>query len=222
MKMGFFTKPKPEILAIDHALRESFQNVRHDTQKLHQWVMFLHHKAQQQEHHIAHLTQQVRDLNIQLSFLPRSSKDIRDLIDAHYDAEPLKRRINEIDEKVDRLKEAHAPVASHISHLHERIDRVESDQPSTRAKLKDRLVQRITRNSQEYVKNLMISLIRKYEKISALQLRDIIVNEQTLCSKSSFYRILEQAEKEEEIGVMTQGKEKVYFYKAAPVRHREP
>ena len=75
-------------------------------------------------------------------------------------------------------------------------------------------MKRLTRNSKEYVKSVIISYIRKYERISALQLKDIIVEEQNLCSKSSFYRLLEEVEGIDELGVIKQGKEKHYVSKA--------
>jgi len=80
--------------------------------------------------------------------------------------------------------------------------------------MKEKIVKRLTRNSKEYVKSVIISYIRKYERISALQLKDIIVEEQNLCSKSSFYRLLEEVEGIDELGVIKQGKEKHYVSKA--------
>lgn len=56
-------------------------------------------------------------------------------------------------------------------------------------------------------------MIHKYEKISAHQLREMIVEEQGLCSKSSFYRILEEIEELSDISTVWQGKEKSYLTK---------
>ena len=42
----------------------------------------------------------------------------------------------------------------------------------------------------------------------------MIVAEQGLCSKSSFYRILEEIENLEEVDVINKGREKYYLYKA--------
>ena len=41
----------------------------------------------------------------------------------------------------------------------------------------------------------------------------MIVEEQGLCSKSSFYRLLEEIEQEPDIGVIKEGKEKHYIAK---------
>jgi len=62
---------------------------------------------------------------------------------------------------------------------------------------------------------MLISLIKKYQKISGLSLREIVVEEQGIVSKSSFYRILAEVEEEEEVNVVHEGKEKHYFWATA-------
>ena len=74
-------------------------------------------------------------------------------------------------------------------------------------------MKRLTRNSKDYVKGVILSYIMKYGRISSLQLKEIVVDEQNFCSKSSFYRLLEEIEEKEEIGVVKEGKEKHYFSK---------
>ena len=67
--------------------------------------------------------------------------------------------------------------------------------------------------SKEYVKQLILSYIRKYTQISSLQLKDMIVYDQGLCSKSSFYRLLDEIEALEEIGTVKKVRQKYYLYK---------
>ena len=74
-------------------------------------------------------------------------------------------------------------------------------------------MKKITRNSKEYAKTIILSYIKKYEKISALQLKEMLVDEQALCSKSSFYRLLEEIESLGDIAVIKKGKEKHYISK---------
>ena len=57
------------------------------------------------------------------------------------------------------------------------------------------------------------STIQKYESISSLKLREIVVEEQGLCSKSSFYRLLTELEDSGEVDVARQGTEKLYLSK---------
>ena len=74
-------------------------------------------------------------------------------------------------------------------------------------------MKKLTRNSKRYVKNIVLSYIQKYEQIPALQLREIVVDEQGLCSKSSFYRLLGELEQEEVVDVVQEGKEKTYVFR---------
>jgi len=97
-----------------------------------------------------------------------------------------------------------------LSHIEKRIETLEQK----KATIREKVIKRLTRNSKGYVKSVMLSYIRKYEKISALQLKEMIVDEQNLCSKSSFYRLLEELEQLEDIGVIKEGKEKSYLSKS--------
>jgi archaellum component FlaC len=83
---------------------------------------------------------------------------------------------------------------------------------STRSSLKEKIFKKVTRHSKDYVKSMLISLIKKYDKISGLNLREIVVEEQGIVSKSSFYRLLTEIEEEEGIHVLHEGKEKHYFW----------
>jgi len=78
--------------------------------------------------------------------------------------------------------------------------------------LKEKVFKKVTRHSKEYVKSMLVSLIKKYQKISGLSLREIVVEEQGIVSKSSFYRLLAEIEEEEGIHVIQEGKEKHYFW----------
>ena len=100
-----------------------------------------------------------------------------------------------------------------LEELHMRLDSMESQKPAPRAALKERLLRKISRNSKEYIKSVILGTIKKYERIQGPQLKEIVVEEQGLCSKSSFYRLLQEIEQEQEIASFTEGKEKTYFLK---------
>jgi len=76
-------------------------------------------------------------------------------------------------------------------------------------------VKKVARHSKDYVKNLILSAISRYDQISAMQLREMVVEEQGLCSKSTFYRILEEIEAEDRVEMVAQGKEKAYLPRIA-------
>lgn len=120
--------------------------------------------------------------------------------------------------KVDSLKEQ---LSEHISKPHipteveQRLDDIQEKLRNFIIKKspKDKLIQKVTKNSHDYIKAMILSYIKKYEKISAFQLKEMIVEEQNLTSKSTFYRILEEIESIDEISTIHQGKEKIYLSK---------
>ena len=93
--------------------------------------------------------------------------------------------------------------------LRDRLEKLEEKKRN----LKEKIIKRITKNSKDYLKTIIHSYIRKYGKITALQLKEMVVDEQGLCSKSSFYRLLEELEELDEIGVIQKGREKQYVAK---------
>lgn len=88
------------------------------------------------------------------------------------------------------------------------------------SRLKEKVLKRLTKHSKDYIKNLILNMIQKYNSISGHQLREIIVEEQGLCSRSSFYRLLEELEQEQGLEVVQQGKNKVYSVTGIPREHR--
>ena len=194
--------------------------VRQDTTALYQWVEYLYHLnlAQHTAMNTLHekneqLTKIIDDLKLhagehkkligelheKMHSAKVSPEEIRLIIDGHQGMEQLRSRVNVIEQKVSTY-----PV--------QRVEPVRSAQ----LPLKEKILRRISRNSKDYIKGVIRGLIFKYGKISALQLRDIIVDEQGLCSKSSFYRLLDEVESDEGVGMEQEGKEKEYFARMVP------
>jgi hypothetical protein len=125
-------------------------------------------------------------------------------------------RIKLINEKVDSLA-AQKPYAHIQPRIHPEIHEIEQRltelEEQKKATIREKVVKRVTRNSKEYVKNLILAYIRKYTQISSLQLKDMVVYDQGLCSKSSFYRLLDEIEALEDIGTVKKGRQKYYLYK---------
>ena len=112
------------------------------------------------------------------------------------DLSPIVERLTDISNKMAQLEHRRAP--EQRMHI-----------PQT-SHLKEKVVREVARRSKDYVKNVIHNLIQKYEKASGLQLREIVVEEQKLVSKSSFYRLLQELEDERRISVQQRGKEKTY------------
>jgi uncharacterized protein YoxC len=199
--MGLFGKSHTD-KRLDHlnsALALSFSKIRHDTSKLFEWINYLH----QQNIHQSTIIDQLQK---ELQAFPKSNAQVRALIDHSYNS--VSERISHLNQRVDQILSAQLPIMDNLEQMHQEVTK---DKP--KVGLKQKILKRITKNSKTYVKNLILSFIRKYEKISALTLREMIVDEQELCSKSSFYRILEELEQEEDVTVISDGKQKVYMMK---------
>ena len=198
-------------------IARSFSNVKRDTQNIFQWLNFLHQKNMQQEG-------KIKQLELELSYLPKGPEDIKRIIDSYYSFENITERIKALNHKVEWLKarkESEAivihqqparatPESPQLEHIEQRLKQLEEQRKAT---IREKVVQRVTRNSKDYVKSLLLSYIRKYSQIGALQLKDMVVHDQGLCSKSSFYRMLDEIEASGEASVVRQGKQKYYLYK---------
>jgi len=229
----FWNKDKVEkkFSHLHNLLSQSFGNVRNDTNTIFQWLNYFYKKNLGQE-------RLIKQLQIEISYIPKSKEDLKRLLDSYYSYEPILKKIQQLNEKIEVIKTEkileNEPVLRRLKELEERIESIKIQEikpihPQTpelggikarldkleqkKAVIKEKIIKRITKNSKEYVKSIIVSYIRKYEKISALQLKEMVVEEQGLCSKSSFYRILEEIESLDEIATIKKGKEKHYMAK---------
>jgi hypothetical protein len=203
------------LIVMNDLLKKSFSNVKRDTANIFQWLQYLYKKNLEQG-------QTIKGMQMELSYMPKTREEIKKIIDSYYSFEGILSKLHELNIRVDDIsktrqqpqqiivqKPASETVESGISAIEHRLEKLEQK----KASIKEKIVKKITRNSKEYIKSVILSYIRKYERISALQLKEIVVDEQNFCSKSSFYRILDEIEILEDIGVIRQGKEKQYVSK---------
>lgn len=126
--------------------------------------------------------------------------------------EPLRSKMRELESHLEELKYSEKlgslPVTE-LKEIHYRLEKLEKKKST----IKEKIIKKITRNSKEYIKTIIVSYIKKYGTISAMQLKEMLVEEQGICSKSSFYRFLEEIEELDEIGTIKKGKEKHYIAK---------
>lgn len=204
-------------------LLHSFNQVRQDVHNVYEWLRFLHGQNQQQQ-------QIIEDLRQQLMYMPKNKEEIRELIDNHYSLEPVLERVKQMEEKVfelegkdqqsqsENLEGTHTKLLEKLHEISQKMER-SVQQPVAPAQpvrpqstnLRDKIVRNVARNSKEYIKGILLKTIQKYERISGLQLREIVVDEQGLVSRSSFYRLLNELEIESKINVTQEGKEKIYM-----------
>jgi hypothetical protein len=217
--MGFFGKSWAEqkIEAIEGSMQELTRHLletKNENYNLHAWINYLNAESIKQQH----LTQEIAE---KLKNAPLSKVEIKELIDSHYAFDHIIGRIKHIEQKIDILSALKtqpapqtAPVEAEVAHPAIQQLRVRASPIFEEKKgsfLKEQLVKRLVRNSKDYIKSSMISLIKKYGKLTAIQLRDIIVDEQALCSRSSFYRLLDELESEGQLSALEQGREKMYL-----------
>jgi hypothetical protein len=212
-----------KVAQLDRALKDSFAHVKQDTNAIYQWLAYFQQQTARQnqlieeqqhdlddyEQEIVRQKQLIERMQTELRDVPKDSETIKRIIDAYYDFDTMVERMRQIEDKLRHLEhQKAAPAVQQIRHEVEALPHI-APPPSRTQALRDKIVQRITRNSKEYLKGLIMSMITKYGKISALQLREMLVEEQGLASKSSFYRLLEELEDESAIGVIHEGKEKL-------------
>ena len=204
---------------MDKSVADSFAKVRQDTQTLYQWVQYLYQQNQQMHEQNTALRRlcdeqklSVNELKVIFSHVPRTPEQIKAIIDAHYSLEPVISRLKHVEQKLEILELKKQPRTI--------VQEVQVQAPQEEeSSLKERLMKKLVRNSKEYIKNLVLSLVHKYGKIGALQLREIIVEEQGLCSKSSFYRILEEMEDEQKLQEISDGKHTIYVANTHHAEH---
>lgn len=211
---------------INEILKKSFANVKRDTTAIFQWLNYFYKKNLEQE-------QMINQIRLEISYMPKTREEIRQIIDGYYSFEGVLAKVMDLDAKINevaKIQSAKAkayeqterymeqPMAEEtkkelqvgLLNIERRLEKLEQKKLS----IKEKIIKRLTKNSKEYVKSVILSYIKKYERISALQLKEIVVDEQNFCSKSSFYRLLEEIEELDDIGVIKHGKEKQYISKA--------
>lgn len=219
---------------LNNMLALSFKHVSNDIYNIFSWLNYLNErildvqkqldympKSKQEIKNIIdsyysyeNISKKINQLNERVEYLTSKQKSIPEELDE------IRTRIRNMAtlDDVDSFKTKMVrPVETQLNNprldeINERLKHIELRRKAT---AREKFVQRITRNSKEYIKNVIESLIRKYGKIPALKLKEMVVDEQGLCSKSSFYRILNEVEEEDKIDTIKKGREKQYLSKIA-------
>jgi hypothetical protein len=242
----FFSKKK-ELQKLNTALALSFSQVKGDIEalrnsdavsqqsigNLYAWVSYLGRQNQLLQRQNQQLLEEVQGIKKSLQTVPASRDEIKAIIDYYYAFEDTIKKVRDMDSTLSHLTEKFTrfssikefDIASQLQYLAEikelksRLEKLET-QPQhhpQKQSVREKIIKKITQKSRDYVRSLILSYIQKYERISALKLREMVVEEQGLASKSAFYRLLEEVEKLEEIEVIRDGKEKYYLHKV--IRH---
>ncbi len=199
--MGLFSNKRVDekLEKLDQNLADSFAKVKQDTNTVFEWLNYFYNITTQQE-------RTINELKLMLENTPKRS-EIRVLREEIQSMENSSRMQN-LAIKLEAIEQKLAHLATPKPILKKELLMPVSS-------LKQKIVKKVSRSSKEYIKHTIKSLIAKYGKISALELRDMVVDEQNLCSKSTFYRLLEELEKEEDTTMVLDKKTKMYIQKIA-------
>lgn len=208
LERSFFTVKK-DIGDVKNQVSHSLIDVRNNLSLVSQWLAYFNEKIQSQDEQIAELGRHVASQDIK--------GEIRKYVDEYYSLEPLLARINQVESRLNEIRgmsslSSDSPgIQSQLKFMQQKLATLEQ----RKLNMREKIIKKISRNSGEYIKGVMLSYIRKYEKISAIRLKEMVVEEQGLCSKSSFYRMLEELENDDDVGTIKTNKEKHYFFKLA-------
>lgn len=202
---------------LEHRQNSLFEKVREEMSLLTQWLHYFYKKNDEHDIRLRLLEQhahskkgdseKVASLEKQhqhiVSQLTQTQRRLHIVLEAQ---EPLLKKLEELEKKM------HHADSGKLAEVHKRISLLEQKGPhSTPHTAKQRLAEKVAKKSKEYIKHTICALITKYGRIAGLQLREIVVDEQHLCSKSTFYRLLQELENETSIGSLREVKEKFYF-----------
>jgi len=207
---------KKEFEEFNSYLQNSFDRVKQDTQNISQWISHLHQKTQEQENLIQHSHQKIQQQEQHISQLHQNQ--FQNSPQQYY--QHLHQRIEQLSQKVDRILDSHNQHnqkldhhSQKLDHFHQKITELGTQRTKPKHSFKEKIVQTFSRHSKNYLKNLIFNYLAQHQKISALQLKDIIVDQQGLASKSTFYRILTEIEQSNQVTVIKDGKQKIFLLK---------
>lgn len=225
----FNSKNEEKLIELNKRVSESFSLVKQDKELLFKWIDYLYSVVQNQQRMLERLNEKV---SVLASTPQVKQEEVKRIVDMQF-SQPLNNimdHIRVIENKVHHfeLQKLESPIV--------RIQQIRPVQPQTanlqsqampqvfedkKSVLKNKILKNFVKNSKDYIKNVLLSLVQKYASISSLQLREIVVDEQSLCSRSSFYRLLEELEREDEVVVSHKGKEKIYApkFEKGPKHH---
>lgn len=198
-----FWRTKKKLDQIHSAVEDSFSRVRSDTTILFEWIRFLHEQLEAQK----------RALHTQQSLMSSgiSEGKVRDLIDLHAprlpDVKPLHEKVQGYDVRLAQIEQALERIAEQAKNQASMV--VVDPMKVRQTRLQEKIVRSVNKQSKEYIKKTILSLLEKYDQISASALREMVVDEQLLCSRSSFYRCIDELREQGELDAVSSGKEKV-------------
>lgn len=146
---------------INDVLKKSFANVKRDTTAIFQWLNYFYKKNLEQE-------QMINQIRIELSYIPKTREEIRQIIDGYYSFEGVLAKIRDLDAKINEMAKsqsaqakAYEPTERYIERLipeemkkelqagllniERRLGKLEQKKLS----IKEKIIKRLTKNSKK-------------------------------------------------------------------------
>jgi len=198
---------KKDLEILDSKLSNSFSNIKKHNENIFEWLNHFNTKILEQQEAISSHNQIFQNIDQKISKIPLMEYELKKIRESQSEAGNMLSNVSELREKLIQVTHNQYNITNDLTSIHEKIEKPKSKT------FKQKLIKKISKNSRKYIKTITLNLIHKYENISALKLREIIVEEQGLCSKSAFYRLLKNLENEEDIETAHHGQEKIYISK---------
>lgn len=214
------------------------------TKNLLEWTKYFHHKHESHEKRFDEIEKklalipsehEVREL-IDMHYLNHDVRHRLNTLHArvnHFGIhhQHIPDRVKQLHEKLRDLEQKHSLLHekhTRLNDMHEEL-KVKQAQKSViikqapieqKSHFKEKILLNLAKNSKNYVKNNILNIMNKYGSINGAKIKEMIVEEEKLCSKSSFYRILAEIEKEyDNLTVVREGKDKIYSTQSVLAKH---
>lgn len=207
---------REEVRAIKVDLEESNnelqRKVRRDLQQTHASIKHAVRRELDNYEGLQHIFQQLRHMSARVDEMAPITERLHQLEHRMEDV-PTKAKIEEAFEKLQELnKKLDERREAPMQPMPQPMQPAYRAPDTAMSNLQRKVLRKVQRNSKEYVKNVMLSIIKRYQQINGLQIKEMVVDEQALVSKSSLYRLLNELELEGRINVQQDGKEKIYTF----------
>lgn len=206
--MGFFSKRDYRIEQLEQKHEGYFGFLKGNISRLFEWIKYLSHRDELQEQRLQQLEQlrseEMKRVNYVMTKMHEmetpvlAEEDKRKIENMHGNYELLVSKINHLEQELISMKNARTQI-------------VRENPIKEKQTVYEKIASKIQKKSKKYVKTAIQNLIKKYDEITGTQLKEIVVDEQQLCSRSSFYRLLDELEKDKEIRSERFGRDKKYM-----------
>ncbi len=221
----------------DNRIHRFVSYIDDKTKNLLEWTKYFHQKHKEHDKRLEDIEQKltliptehdIRGL-VDMHYLNHDVRDRLNVLHARINQmtmehQHMPHRVKQLHEKLRNLEQKHSLLHDkhdNLREMHKELSQkpvqnvILNEKPmEKKSHFKDKLIVNLAKNSKNYVKTSILNIIKRYGEIKGSKIKEMVVEEQKLCSKSSLYRILSEIEKEqEELTVIRQGKDKNYSIK---------